>query len=429
MGATRAADTIVALSSGRPPAAVAIVRTSGATAFAAAERIAGPLPAVRRAVVRTLNDPANGTPIDQALVLRFTASASATGEDIVEYQCHGGRATVDALIAVLCREPGMRLAEPGEFTRRALANGRIDLTEAEGLADLLAAETESQRRTAMTRAGGALRHRLDGWRERLLELAARAEVAIDYADEADGASDSALAGDIGELHRDIAKLLAAPRVEPLRDGVRVVVAGPTNTGKSSLVNALAQAERAIVTAVAGTTRDVIEVPLSIGGVPFLLVDTAGLRQSDDEVEAIGIERAERESRGADILLWLGSAETSPVEDAVVLRSKADLSPHDSDAAELAISSINGQGLDRLKQILLARAAAMLPQGDALAIDRRQHALLAEAGAALARSASIDDPVLVAEELRVARHAIDQISGRAGVEDVLDALFGRFCLGK
>ena len=428
--ARRAADdTIVALSSGRPPAAVAIVRTSGPEVLAAARRLAGSLPEPRQANLRNLVDPRDGSIIDQALVLRFDSPHSATGENIVEYQCHGGRATVDALIAALCREPGIRLAEPGEFTRRALAHGRIDLTEAEGLADLLSAETELQRRSAMTRAGGALRQKIDGWRERLLEMAARAEVAIDYADEPDGAGDPALAPDIIALAVEMEKLLVAPRVETMRDGVRVVVAGPPNAGKSSLVNALAQAERAIVTPIAGTTRDVIEVPVAIAGVPFVLVDTAGLRAAGDEVEAIGVARAERESRGADILLWLGDADRAPVEGAVTVHSKCDLASADRHTASIAVSSVTGEGLDRLKAFLVARATELLPRADELAIDRRQHDLLAEAAKALSRAGAVGDPLLAAEELRIARHAIDRISGRAGVEDLLDALFGRFCLGK
>ncbi|MEO6113798.1 MAG: tRNA uridine-5-carboxymethylaminomethyl(34) synthesis GTPase MnmE [Sphingomicrobium sp.] len=425
-----AVDTIVALSSGRPPAAVAIVRTSGPAAFAAAERLVGSLPEPRQASLRALKDPGDGSIIDQALVLRFDAPATATGENIVEYQCHGGRASVDALLAVLCREPGIRLAEPGEFTRRALANGRIDLTEAEGLADLLSAETELQRRSAMARAGGALRNRLDGWRERLLDLSARAEVAIDYADEEDGSGrDDALPLDVSTLADDVRLLLAAPRVEPLRDGVRVVVAGPPNSGKSSLVNALVQAERAIVTPIAGTTRDVIEVPLAIGGAPFVLVDTAGLRESSDQAESIGIERADRESRSADILLWLGVPSECPMADAIFVQSKADLATTVHSSGTVLVSAVTGQGLDALIKVVLARAGALLPKGDELAIDRRQHELLAGALAALDRGTAASDAVLVAEELRIARGAIDRISGRAGVEELLDALFARFCLGK
>ena len=429
MGDIGPIDTIAALSSGRPPAGVAIVRTSGVHAFAAAERVAGPLPAPRHAALRRLVDPAGGDLIDEALVLRFDGPHSATGENVVEYQCHGGRATVDALLAILCREPGIRLAEPGEFTRRALANGRIDLTEAEGLADLLAAETEVQRRSAMMRAGGGLRQRLDGWRTLLLDLSARAEVAIDYADEADGSGDPALTADIAALETDMSTLIAAPRVEPLRDGIRVVVAGPPNAGKSSLVNALAEAERAIVTPVAGTTRDVIEVPVAIDGIPFVLVDTAGLRDSVDEVEAIGVARAERESSDADILLWLGDPTVTAAKGGVLVHAKCDIAPVVDNGLSIAVSSVTGEGLDRLKSVILARAADLLPRADELAIDRRQHHLLSEAALALHRAGTIVDPVLVAEELRTARHAIDRIGGHAGVEDLLDALFGRFCLGK
>ena len=421
-----AADTIVAQSSGRPPAAIAVVRTSGPSARAAAERLSGPLPEQRQAALRRLIDPRDGGVIDEALVLRFDAPHSATGEDIVEYQCHGGRATIDALIGALLAQPGLRLAEPGEFTRRALANGRIDLTEAEGLADLLAAETELQRRSAMARAGGALRARLDNWRERLLTLAARAEVAIDYAGDDEGAPDAALGGDIRQLASEMGQLVSAPRVEPLRDGVRVVVAGPPNAGKSSLVNALAQAEKAIVTPIAGTTRDVIEVPLAIDGVPFVLVDTAGLCESGDEVEAIGIERARYEAERADLLLWLGPIEDAPAH-SVLVSPKADLGT--ADARGIAVSSVTGAGLTALAEILVDRATRLLPHGDELALDRRQHYLLAEASAALDRAGSLNDSVLIAEDLRTARQAVDRISGRAGVEDLLDALFGRFCLGK
>jgi len=422
------ADTIVALSSGRPPAAIAVVRTSGPAAVAAAGRLAGKLGEPRHTSLRRLLDPRDGSLIDEALVVHFPAPNSSTGEDIVEYQCHGGRATIDALINALLAEPGIRLAEPGEFTRRALANGRIDLTEAEGLADLLTAETELQRRSAMARAGGALRARLDSWRERLLALSARAEVAIDYADEDDGAADATLAPDIKNLAAEMAELVAAPRVEPLRDGIRVVVAGPPNAGKSSLVNALAQSERAIVTPIAGTTRDVIEVPLAIGGVPFVLVDTAGLRDSEDVVEKIGVDRARYEAGRADLLLWLGPPGAAPDHRRLIsVSAKADLGFSQGDG--LRVSAVTGEGLHVLTQSLIDGASHLLPKGDELALDRRQHDLLAEAQAALDRAGTLDDPVLVAEELRVARLAIDRISGRAGVEQLLDALFGRFCLGK
>jgi len=422
-----AAATIVAQSSGRPPAAIAVIRISGPGAHAAAERLAGPLPAERHAALRRIVDPRDGTLIDEGLVIRFDSPNSATGEDIVEFQCHGGRATIDALIGAVLAEAGVRLAEPGEFTRRALANGRIDLTEAEGLADLLAAETELQRRSAMARAGGALRGRLDDWRERLLALSAQAEVAIDYADEDVGAIGATLASDIARLSADMAELVSAPRVEPLRDGIRVAVMGPPNAGKSSLVNVLAQSERAIVTPIPGTTRDVIEVPLAIGGIPFILVDTAGLRESSDVVESIGIDRAHYEAERADLLLWLGPSKEAPAHSGLILiAAKSDLGMVGDG---LRVSALTGEGLPALTGTLIERSSHLLPKGDELALDRRQHDLLADGQAALQRAASLADPVLVAEELRNSRLAIDRISGRAGVEDLLDALFGRFCLGK
>ena len=427
MGAAPSLDTIVALSSGRPPAAIAVVRTSGPTAFDAAERLAGRLPPARQASLRRLINPQDGRLIDEAIILRFDSPASATGENILEYQCHGGRATVDALISALLEMPGIRLAEPGEFTRRALANGRIDLTEAEGLADLLTAETELQRRSAMARAGGALRARLEEWRLKLLELSAQSEVAIDYADEEDGREDTAIAADCRALADEMRLLVDSPRVEPLREGVRVVVAGPPNAGKSSLVNVLAQSERAIVTHIAGTTRDAIEVPVAIDGIPFVLVDTAGMRESDDVVEAIGIERAHSEAGRADILLWLGQTEPPAHPNIIPIAAKADLGR--ADATGLPVSAVTGEGLAELTRTLVGGARALLPKGDELAIDRRQHELLAEACEALGRAADLADAVLIAEELRTARAAIDRISGRAGVEDLLDALFGRFCLGK
>ena len=427
MGQGAEPDTIVALSSGRPPAAIAVVRTSGPAAFGAARAIAGRLPEARTVALRRLIDPRDGLLIDEALIVRFDSPHSSTGENIVEYQCHGGRATIDALIAALLVQPGVRLAEPGEFTRRALSNGRIDLTEAEGLADLLMAETELQRRSAMARAGGALRRRLDDWRDRLLELSAQAEVAIDYSDEEEGAVAYDLARPIGELAGEMAGMADAPRVEPLRDGIRVVVAGPPNAGKSSLVNALAQSEKAIVTPIPGTTRDVIEVPIAIGGVPFVLVDTAGIRDSDHVVEAIGIGRARNEADRADILLWLGEPGESPSHPALIgISAKSDLERREWG---IPVSAITGGGLGELTQALLEAAAKLLPKGDEVALDRRQHGLLGDASAALHRASRLTDPLLVAEELRAARSAIDKIAGRAGVDELLDALFGRFCLGK
>ena len=422
-------DTIFALASGHPPAAIAVVRVSGPRAHDAATRLARQLPPLRQASLRTLINPADGDVIDQALLLRFDAPASATGENIVEFHCHGGRAVVDALLGALAGIDGFRLAKPGEFTRRALANGRIDLTEAEGLADLLEAETELQRRIAMARAGGALRARLDGWRDRLLSLSARVEVAIDYADEEEGLVELDLSDDLLDLCNDMSTLLAAPRVEPMREGIRVVVAGPPNAGKSSLINALTKIERSIVTAIPGTTRDIIEVPLAIEGAPFVLIDTAGLRDSEDEVEAIGIDRARAELDRADIVLWLGPSERKPDHRNILqVAAKADTGKSD-DPCDVATSSVTGQGLVELANMLVTRAKEILPWGSEVALDRRQHDLVVEAEAAIHRASQLGDPVLIAEELRIARYAVERIGGRAGVEELLDALFGRFCLGK
>lgn len=419
-------DTIVALSSGRPPAAIAVVRTSGPAAFAAAEALAGPLPPPRTASLRILRDPRDQSPIDRALLLCFKAPDTATGEDIVEYQCHGGKAVVEALIAALISIDGVRGAEPGEFTRRALGNGRIDLTQAEGLADLLEAETDAQRRNALKRSEGVLRNQIEAWREQLLALSAEAEVAIDYADEDDGAANYDLAPRLSELAAEMEALLAAPRVEKLRDGVRVVVAGPPNAGKSSLVNALAGQQRAIVTPIAGTTRDRIEVPLVIDGLPLVLVDTAGLRDSNDEIEQIGVGLARQEVAEADILLWLGAPDDLPDHrHALLIAAKCDLQV----APGLSVSATTGAGIDLLKMTLYDRAARVVPGPSRLSLNHREALLLADCSQNLRRASDHLDPLLSAEELRGARASLDRISGLAGVEELLDALFGRFCLGK
>ena len=424
-------DTIFALSSGRPPAAISVIRISGPQAQAAARGIAGSLPPEpRTAAVRELRNPASRELLDEALVLRFDSPASSTGEDVVEFQCHGGRAVVDAVLAALSQVEGLRPAQPGEFTRRSFENGRIDLTEAEGLADLIEAETESQRKAALALAEGGLRKQTAVWQERVLNLAARAERSIDY-DEDDEIVDPSLLRDCAALATELRDWLQRPRAEPLKDGVRVVVAGPPNTGKSSLINAIAGEERAIVTAVPGTTRDHIEVPLSLGGVPVRLTDTAGLRETEDEVEAIGVERAERLVEAADILVWLGAPGDSPGHSRTVLvHPKSDLPDRGTaPIGSLAISSATGEGLPSLLKEIERLARAVLPGEDAVALNRRQAQRLAEAADALAGAAGARDLVLVAEHLRLARVAFDRLTGRAGVEDVLDALFGRFCLGK
>ena len=424
------AGTIFALSSGRPPAAVAVIRISGPDAHRAGLSIAADLPPARMAALRELRDPVSGELLDQALVLRFDSPASSTGEDIIEFQCHGGRAVVDAILGVLASLDGVRLAEPGEFTRRAFENGRIDFTEAEGLADLIEAETESQRKAALLVAEGGLRKQVSAWREQLLALSAEAERAIDY-DEADDGPDPALMRKCASLASELDSWLARPRVEKLKDGVRVVVAGPPNAGKSSLLNAIAGEERAIVTDIPGTTRDHIDVPLALGGVPILLTDTPGLRDSYDKVEAIGVARAETLMSAADVLVWLGEPGEAPEHPRVILlHAKADLPdravPHDG---TIAVSAVTGSGISELLEAIGSLARSLLPAHDAIALNRRQAQHLEEAAEALRHSAASREVVLLAEDLRLARAAFDRLTGRAGVEDVLDALFARFCLGK
>jgi tRNA modification GTPase len=381
--------------------------------------------------VRELRHPDTRELLDEALVLRFDGPASSTGEDVVEFQCHGGRAVVDVLLSALERVGGVRLAEPGEFTRRAFENGRIDLTEAEGLADLIEAETESQRKAALAIAEGGLRKQIGRWQDRLLELSARAERAIDYADEGGPDNDPRLSSDCAVLASELEQWLALPRVELLKDGVRVVVAGPPNAGKSSLLNAIAGQERAIVTDIPGTTRDHIEVPLSLAGIPVLLTDTAGLRPTDDQVEAIGVERASALIEAADVVIWLGEPESAPAHPRLLtVHAKADLPGREfAPKGSIPVSALTGDGLASLLQEIGCHAKSLLPGEDAIALNRRQASHMEQAALALSLAAKATDLVFAAEELRQARSAFDRLTGRAGVEDVLDALFSRFCLGK
>jgi tRNA modification GTPase len=422
-------DTIFALSSGRPPAAISVVRISGLRAREAGKRIAGSLPEPRVAAVRTLRNPKSGELLDEALVLCFEGPASATGEDVVEFQCHGGRAVIDALLSALGSIDGLRQAKPGEFTRRAFENGRIDLTEAEGLADLIEAETESQRKAALSLAEGALKTQIDQWQARLLSISAQAERTIDYDEGDDSGTRSTVARECRELVQELRMWLQRPRVEALKDGVRVVVAGPPNAGKSSLINAIAGVERAIVTDVPGTTRDHIEVPMAIGGVPILLIDTAGLRETADPVETIGVARANAMIEAADVLVWLGEPSDAPEHPhRIQLWPKADLGG-EVPAGSIPVSSITEEGIGRLLTEIGEVAKSLLPAEDAIALNRRQAGHIGEAVDALSDAAQAHDMVIVAEGLRQARAAFDRLTGRAGIEDVLDALFARFCLGK
>lgn len=423
-------ETIFALSSGRPPAAIAVIRISGPQAHQAAAPICGTLPGVRRAAVRELRNPCSGELLDQALVLRFDGPVSSTGENLVEFQCHGGRSVVDAILSSLTQVKGLRLAEPGEFTRRAFENGRIDLTEAEGLADLIEAETDSQRKAALGLVEGGLRRQIAEWQTQLLGLSALAELAIDH-DEDDQPLDQKLLDGCAQLASELLSWLKRPRIEPLKDGVLVVVAGPPNTGKSSLVNMIAGEERTIVTDVPGTTRDYIEVPLSVRGVPIRLTDTAGLHDTLDRVEAIGVGRAAKLVGAADVLIWLGAPDDAPNHERLVkVHSKTDL-PERRELPEgsFPLSAVTGAGLDLLVERIEELARSVLPSEDAIAINRRQATCMSEAASALSTAARAVDLLLVAEELRSARHAFDRLTGRAGVEEVLNSLFGRFCLGK
>lgn len=430
---TATPDTIFALSSGQPPAAIAVVRISGPRSNQALEALTGRLPAPRQATLAALRDPATGERLDAALVLRFPAPASATGDDLVELHLHGGRAVVAVVLETLHHMPGLRSAAAGEFTRRAFENGRLDLAEAEGLADLLFAETQGQRRAALAMAGGALSRMVEAWRHRTLDLAAAIEAAIDFSDE--GEVDDAPHTDRDEavtaLAEDIDAVLRRPPAERLRDGVRVALAGAPNAGKSSLFNALVGRDAAITSAIAGTTRDLIEAPVALGGVPFLLIDTAGLRNGEDPLEAIGVRRAQAAITGADIVLWLGPRRAAQVDARTfVVRPKAD-APDDAEEydEDVRVSAHSGCGLARLEALLIARAKTLLPSEQEVALNRRQRAAIATAAGHLQAVIGQPDLIIAAEELRGARAAFDAVTGRAGVEEMLDALFGRFCIGK
>jgi tRNA modification GTPase len=425
-------STIFAPSSGLPPAAIAVIRVSGPQAFAAAQALAGDLPVPREARLRTLRDPAGGDHLDSALVLVFPAPNTATGEDLVELHVHGGRAVVAAVEAALAEQPGLRRAEPGEFTRRALTNGRIDLAEAEGLGDLLSAETELQRRAALAMADGTLSRQIANWRGALLGLAARLEASLDFSDEADvdAVLLDGIRSDARTVASEIAAALSAPAVDRLRDGIRVVLAGPPNSGKSTLLNALARREAAIVSPFAGTTRDRIEVPVSRAGIPFVLTDTAGLRESTgDAIEAIGIDRAGQAIAGADLVLWLGDEE--PPEDRMLwLHARADEGGREDmpSGAVLAVSAETGLGVERLWELLASRSAALIPGATDMALNQRQRAHCQEAVEALG-DMSAPDELVVADALRRANIALARITGDVGIEAMLDALFSRFCIGK
>jgi tRNA modification GTPase len=427
------ADTIFALSSGAPPAAIAVIRISGGDALNAVKVLCGSLPEPRRASLRRLTR-ADGIVLDDALVITFPGPNTATGEDLAELHLHGGRAVVRSIEAALAALPGLRRAEPGEFTRRAFLNNRIDLNEAEGLADLLSAETEWQRRSAVQMAGGAFSKAVEQWREDLLLLSAGVEALLDFSDEDDVSpqENDKISARCMLLHDVIQQHLAFPAAQKLREGLHIVIAGPPNSGKSTLLNALVAKEAAIVSDIAGTTRDLIEVPVAFDGIPFVLTDTAGLRDdTDDVIEGVGIKRAESAIDDADILLWLGAEGGAPEHaHCIEIDAKAD-DPGlaiKSDSA-LRVSAKTSAGLAELIKLLTTTARTLLPPPDSFAINARQTALLTDAVHALAAASRAGDLLIIAEELRQARLALDALTGRASTEDMLDALFGRFCIGK
>ena len=420
------ADTIYALSSGAPPAGIGVIRISGPRAGEALSRMANGLPPARSPRLRIVRN-GEGEALDQALVMWFAGPNTATGEDLAEIHCHGGRAVVAALLAALSSMDGLREAEPGEFTRRAFSNGRIDLAEAEGLADLLSAETELQRRGALLAAGGDLSRRIEGWRDRVLGLAASIEAVIDFADEDDVSLPASFSRELDELIGEIRATSQRPATERLRDGIRVVLAGPPNAGKSSLFNALLSDDAAIVTSEAGTTRDVLERPVSIGGVPLVLVDTAGMRDSGaGAIEEMGIERARKEVANGHIVLWLGAPDELPFG-AIQISAKSDLGVGKSEGLE--VSAVTGLGLSELTDMLVEKAREILPPVDQIAFNRRQREWAQTAAQSLEVVDTHSDLLIAAENLRAARRALDRLVGRDSTEEMLDALFGRFCIGK
>ncbi len=446
-------DTIFALSTPPGRGGIAVFRISGAAAGDALAALSGSgLPPPRQARLVELRRPEDGTPIDRGLVLWFPGPASFTGEDLTELQLHGGRAVVAATAAALAALPGLRVAEPGEFTRRAFDNQKLDLAEVEGLADLINAETEAQRRVALDQLGGALSRVVEAWRRRLVETAARLEAWIDFPEEDLPAGlDAAVARDLAGLREEMAPYLESERRgERLRDGLTVAILGAPNVGKSSLLNAIAQRDVAIVSDRAGTTRDVIEVQLDLGGYPLTLADTAGLpaveAEGGDVIEREGVARPRPRAETADLRLVVFDAtldlaaqkETRDLmaADSLAVFNKVDLAPPPEPIAfetnaVFAVSAKTGAGLESLLDALAARAEALLGlAGGAPLLTRLRHReALADGLAALERAEQATLPELRAEDLRLALRALGRITGRVDVEELLEVIFREFCIGK
>jgi tRNA modification GTPase len=444
MSRSPAHPTIFALSSGRLPAAIAVVRVSGPQARAALETLGGKLPEPRRASLRRLRNPGSQAVLDEALVLWFPGPNTETAEDMAELHLHGGRAVVAAVLEALGRLPGFRPAEAGEFTRRAFENGRLDLTAVEGLADLVLAETEAQRAQAMRQFQGLLGERAEAWRQTLIGALALVEARIEFSDEADVPEDliSPALHAARELFEEIEKTLRdGHRGERLREGLVVAIAGPPNAGKSSLLNRLARRDAAIVSEYPGTTRDVIEVHLDLGGYPVTLLDTAGVRDSDDPVEQEGVRRARARAKAADLVLWVedatrgGGQIRNEYKNELIVHNKVDLldsaakQPMESEQA-FEISALTGAGVDLLVAAVGQFAADALSGGEPPLVTRQRHRdALRECADALGRAAAARQEELVAEELRLAARALGRLTGRVDVEDILDVIFRDFCIGK
>ena len=427
-------STIFAQASAAGKAGVAVVRISGPQAFSASSQLCGSLPAPRQAALRRLRSAA-GEVLDEALVLCFTEKASFTGEETVELQTHGSVAVVNALLAELGRFDGLRLAEPGEFTRRALANGRLDLAQVEGLADLIASETEAQRQQALRLFSGGLGELAAHWRERLIRASALLTVTIDFADEEVPVD---VSPEVLELIAEVQTAMQAQvdgfgAAERIRTGYEVAIVGPPNVGKSTLLNALAGRDAAITSEIAGTTRDVIEVRMELAGLPVTLLDTAGLRETDDTVEKIGVARALERAKAADLRVFLiesdGKPEFDPAPDDIVMTSKADLSGEKLGS----VSGKTGAGVVELVEQIGARLSSKTAKAGLATRARHKEAMerclvsLADASNRVALGPEFTD--IASEELRISLEALNMLIGRVDVENVLDEVFSSFCLGK
>ncbi|MES2599844.1 MAG: tRNA uridine-5-carboxymethylaminomethyl(34) synthesis GTPase MnmE [Pseudomonadota bacterium] len=439
-------QTIFALSSGRAPSAIAIIRVSGPQTRTAVERLCGKLPAPRFAQFTTLRD-LDGSVIDESVTLWFPAPHSATGEDVAEFHVHGGRAVIAAMFDALGAIDGLRPAEPGEFTRRAFENGKLDLTEAEGLDDLIHADTDRQRRQALRHLKGLLGAKAENWRQQIIEASALIEAGIDFSDEGDVSAElvAPALSKIAALKSEIEETLSlSAQSERLREGLTVAIAGPPNAGKSTLLNRLARREAAIVSPHAGTTRDIIEVHLDLDGYPVTVIDTAGVRDTHDPVEQEGVRRARDRARTSDLVLWLVDANdrTAPSpqnEDdhapVWIVRNKVDLAGGKGGGAAKAqfdISASRGDGVSELVAALVTYAQDYFGSGEMALVSRVRHrTLLRETVAALDRAGrSVDKgDELLAEELRIAIHSLGRLTGLVDVEDILDVIFREFCIGK